>query len=702
VTEKDYQYEICNTATVYGYLCHAELTDCDSVCVTVVHPCIDVEKSGCPCVVVEGHPVLWTITVTNCGDVALEDVYVYDEMLGGYFYKVNYTGNGTLGVGEVWTIEIEWTVPYTDLNEQYTIQNCATGYGRLCHGWVDDTGCACIRVVHPDIEVTKWSPYTMMVEEHWVTYYINVTNTGDVELYGVYVYDDLLDQFLYLMDENGNGILQPGETWSITLKYYIEATDLDRPWCLKNTVEAFGSLCHATYSDKACWCIMVYHPEISIEKTANMAVSVEGHPIVYTINVTNTGDSLLFNVRVYDDMFGWFNLDEYQDDGTLNAGESWVFTIDYTIPDRDPCLDEIWEVCNTATAYADFCHATLEDTDCWCIDVVHPRISLDKSIYCDAAEPGDTVTYWFNVINTGDIELQNIVVEDADIGMIFDLPMSLAPGESYCFSWDFTIPMDIIADPFCNWAKVTGYVITDDNCHVVSVSDCDCAVLDIMHPRLNVLKFGPDFAMVGDIVIFSLWVQNTGDVPLSNVVLVDGCWEWNLGNLDIGQEKVRYAIFCITCETPDPFCNVAYATAKYWSCVDQCKRTISDEATKCVDIVHPSIDLVKVGPESIQPGPCGQMPCCIEYSFTITNNGDVPLTGVVLEDEMLGLSIYIGDLDVGQTVYRTACYELQDPARCPGTPDDRIVNKAVVTGFFMNIKVCDTDTWTTILLQPAV
>ena len=95
------------------------------------------------------------------------------------------------------------------------------------------------------------------------------------------------------------------------------------------------------------------------------------------------------------------------------------------------------------------------------------------------------------------------------------------------------------------------------------------------------------------------------------------------------------------------------------------------------------------------------MPCCIEYNFTITNNGDVPLTGVVLEDEMLGLSIYIGDLDVGQTVYRTACYELPEPARCCCPPDDRIVNRAVVTGFFMDIKVCDSDSWTTIIMEPA-
>jgi hypothetical protein len=211
------------------------------------------------------------------------------------------------------------------------------------------------------------------------------------------------------------------------------------------------------------------------------------------------------------------------------------------------------------------------------------------------------VTYKFTVTNTGDIELKNIVVEDTKIGMVYNVPVCLMPGECYGFTWDFTIPQDIMEDPFCNWATATGYEITEDNCHEESVKDCDCADLDIMHPSISVLKFGPEFAQVGDIVIFSIWVQNTGDVPLYNVELWDGPYNWCLGDLDIGKEKVRYAVFCIDRETPDPFCNEACASAKYWSCVDQACRCVRDNGCWCMDIIHPSIDIEKYGPESIQP-----------------------------------------------------------------------------------------------------
>jgi uncharacterized repeat protein (TIGR01451 family) len=699
---------LCNEVWAWGWLCHGPVWDYDSWCIEIVHPCICVEKTCEPCVAVEGHPIQFTVTVRNCGDVALEDVYFYDELLDQTFYMADYEEDGTLAPGECWTMVIDWVVPEDDVNYQYCIRNVATAYGGVCHAWYNATDCCCIRVVHPCIDIEKWSPYTMIVEDHLIPYYLNVTNCGDVELYNVRVYDTMFGWlYLYDMIDDPDGVLMPGEWWNITLWYYVEPTCEEQPYQICNMATVYGDLCHATYTDFDCWCIMVYHPCIDIEKTANMATSVEGHPVTYTINVTNCGDSMLHNVRVYDCMFGWFYLDDCQDDGTLNPGESWVFTIDYTIPDRDPCVNEIWEVCNTATAYGDFCHATLTDEDCWCIKVVHPDIALDKCVNCEGAEPGDTVTYKFTVTNTGDIELKNIVVEDTKIGMVYNVPVCLMPGECYGFTWDFTIPQDIMEDPFCNWATATGYVITEDNCHEVSVKDCDCAVLDIMHPSISVLKFGPEFAQVGDIVIFSIWVQNTGDVPLYNVELWDGPYYWCLGDLDIGKEKVRYAVFCIDCETPDPFCNEACASAKYWSCVDQACRCVRDDGCWCMDIVHPSIDIEKYGPESIQPCECGEMPCCIEYTFVVTNDGDVPLTGVVVEDEMLGLSIYIGDLAVGEQVIKTGCYELagffEQDVRCPcPPPQDCIVNTAKVTGFFLTIKVCDSDTWTTWIITEDV
>ena len=682
---------LCNEVWAYGWLCHGAVWDDASSCIMIVHPDICVEKSCEPCVAVEGHPINFTVTVTNCGDVELQDVYFYDELLDQSFYKADYEADGSLAPGECWTLVLNWVVPEDDVDYQYCIRNVATAYGRVCHAWYEASDCCCVRVVHPCIDIEKWSPYTMIVEDHWIPYYLNVTNCGDVELYNVRVYDTMFGWlYLYDMIDDPDGVLMPGEWWNITLWYYVEPTDAVDVYSICNMATVYGDLCHATYTDFDCWCIEVYHPCIDIEKTADTGMTVEGHPVTYTITVTNCGDSMLHNVRVYDCMFGWFHLDAYQVDGTLNPGEVWQFSISYCVPDKDPC-PEIWEICNTATVYGDFCHATLCDESTWCIKVVHPSIDIEKDVNCCSAEAGDTVVYTFSVTNTGDVALDNVTVEDERIGYLGVIG-HLEPGQTVCLSTEWQVPCDLMDDPFCNLAVVKGYVITEWNCHEVMVSDSDCARLDIIHPRLTVLKFGPDQAAVGDIVLFSIWVQNTGDVPLYDVWLVDDGYVWYIGFLDIGKEKNRIAAFCISDCTPDPFCNVACAGGWYYDCPCDEWREVRNSGEWCVDIIHPCIDLEKSAPETAEAG------SCITYTFTVTNCGDVPLTGVVIEDEMLGLSIYVGDLCVGETRTYTACYEVpyQDPCcdRCwEPEPDDSwtLTNKAVATGFYLSWKVCDKD-----------
>jgi len=298
------------------------------------------------------------------------------------------------------------------------------------------------------------------------------------------------------------------------------------------------------------------------------------------------------------------------------------------------------------------------------------------------------------------VALDNVTVEDERIGYLGVIG-HLEPGQTVCLSTEWQVPCDLMDDPFCNLAVVKGYVITEWNCHEVMVSDSDCARLDIIHPRLTVLKFGPDQAAVGDIVLFSIWVQNTGDVPLYDVWLVDDGYVWYIGFLDIGKEKNRIAAFCISDCTPDPFCNVACAGGWYYDCPCDEWREVRNSGEWCVDIIHPCIDLEKSAPEIAEAG------SCITYTFTVTNCGDVPLTGVVIEDEMLGLSIYVGDLCVGETRTYTACYEVpyQDPCddRCwEPEPDDSwtLTNKAVVTGFYLSWKVCDKDSASTEVTIP--
>jgi hypothetical protein len=86
----------------------------------------------------------------------------------------------------------------------------------------------------------------------------------------------------------------------------------------------------------------------------------------------------------------------------------------------------------------------------------------------------------------------------------------------------------------------------------------------------------------------------------------------------------------------------------------------------------------------------------IEYTFVITNNGDVPLIGVVLVDEMLGLRMYIGDLAVGQSVTRNGCFAPGEDCVCP--PSGCLENTASVTGFYMEFTAFDESTWSSCIV----
>ena len=61
------------------------------------------------------------------------------------------------------------------------------------------------------------------------------------------------------------------------------------------------------------------------------------------------------------------------------------------------------------------------DEDSWSVDLIHPAITIVKTVNPVSGEPGDTVTYTYVVTNTGDTTLYNVSVDDDVIGHIGDI-----------------------------------------------------------------------------------------------------------------------------------------------------------------------------------------------------------------------------------------------------------------------------------------
>jgi len=95
----------------------------------------------------------------------------------------------------------------------------------------------------------------------------------------------------------------------------------------------------------------------------------------------------------------------------------------------------------------------------------------------------------------------------------------------------------------------------------------------------------------------------------------------------------------------------------------------------------PAITIDKTGPTSARRGNT------ITYSFTVTNSGNVTLTGIVVTDPILGegWSHDVGTLNPGNSTSFTANYVI------PGTASGTITNTATVTGNYGDNPVTDND-----------
>ncbi len=192
----------------------------------------------------------------------------------------------------------------------------------------------------------------------------------------------------------------------------------------------------------------VAHPAINIVKNGP-ATAHEGDQVVYTFDVTNTGDTAtLANVTVNDTIGNQVTNAVYasgdtNNDGLLQKTETWHFTLNYVIPEDTNSVVNTGQACGFDPAQTKVC-----DTDTHTLDVLHPELQVIKTASTEEANPGDTVTYTFTVTNLGDTPLDITKVHDS---IALDGAV-LQPGgdtngnelldtsETWVYTIDYTIP----------------------------------------------------------------------------------------------------------------------------------------------------------------------------------------------------------------------------------------------------------------------
>lgn len=329
-------------------------------------------------------------------------------------------------------------------------------------------------------------------------------------------------------------------------------------------------------------------------------------------------------------------------------------------------VDELSHVGYTETKSAD-CTGTIsigQEKICTITnnDIPNPAIHVVKS-GPDTAHEGDVVTYTYHVTNVGDTQsLSGITVIDDLAGTASyqsgdtNTNGLLDKSEVWVFTKQYTIPTPQVGDVF-NTVEACGHY------NDTKVCDTDDHNLDVLHPNIHVEKFGPSSAFAGDTVTYTFLVTNPGDTPLSGLTVNDnvaGVGTYvsgdthNIGNLDTDETWVYTKQYTIPTSQTTDVVNTVTACGH-----DSGNVQVCDTDDHTLVVLHPSIHVVKSGPSNASAG------STVTYTFTVTNDGNIPLSQVTVNDNLAGTGTYqSGDtnsnqmLDLNETWTYTAQYTI--------------------------------------------
>lgn len=484
-----------------------------------------------------------------------------------------------------------------------------------------------------------------------------VTNTGNETLTNI----DLVDSDLGPITIPTT-TLAPGESFQV---------DVTGTWAAgqqfnEATVSGDGTIETVIDTDPAYY-FGAFEPSIDLEKlvspdggitffdadTPPGPAILQGTDPIFRFIVTNNGNETINNITLNDSVLGNITIPTT----TLDPGES--FQVDVT---------GTWAVgqkTNLAEVTGDGTTTTLSDTDPANYVGTTAAIDLEKQVspdggttFFDADTPpgpdieiGTDPVFRYIVENIGNETLNNIELIDSELGPITIPTTTLAPGESF--------QVDVTG----TWApgqQLNEATVTGDG-DLVTVTDTDPAYyFGLSEPAIDVEKFvSPDGGTTfidadtppgptifsGTDPIFKYVVINTGNEPLTEVTLIDSdlgplttptdtltpaesfevfvTGNWNEGQ-QFNTATVEGTGITITVTDTDPAyylgANKASLDIEKFVSVDN-GETFEDADTPPGPYLNPSTDPI--------------------FRYVVTNNGNTPLTDIVVTDSELG---FVGNI----------------------------------------------------------
>ena len=414
-----------NTATAYGFDQYTNLaTDVDSAFVQV-HSGVNISLTMTPSKtsVVPGTPVSYLYNVSNIGEVPLTG-NITDDTFGAVGTFVNLQPGGWVGYNVTHIITQNTTNTATAYGfDQYT--NLAT-----------DVDSAFVQVHSGvNISLTMTPSKTSVVPGTPVSYLYNVSNIGEVPLTG-----NITDDTFGAVGTFVN--LQPGGWVGYNVTHIITQNTT-------NTATAYGFDQYTNLATDVDSAFVQVHSgvNISLTMTPSKTSVVPGTPVSYLYNVSNIGEVPLTG-NITDDTFGavgtFVNL---QPGGWVGYNVTHIITQNTT---------------NTATAYGFDQYTNLAtDVDSAFVQV-HSGVNISLTMTPSKTKvlSGSSITYFYEVTNTGNSALTGSVIDDK-LGLVGTFT-DLQPEEKICFTLTcvlkastYNVAIATATDPFGQEVKDT-------------------------------------------------------------------------------------------------------------------------------------------------------------------------------------------------------------------------------------------------------
>ena len=522
-----------------------------------IHPSLSISKltNGADAAkILVGDPIEWTYDVTNDGNVDLVSITVtdsdpaigvvgtIDSLLVGQTATLSRMGTATAGAyANTGTATCEYSLEQgsIDLMCIETPPDCTpapTGTPQPIQTTVSASDDSSYFGVSPAITMSKTTNGTdgsMILKGSPIVWTYTVTNTGNSVLTNVTVTDS--DPAI---GEVGTiATLAPGETQSLTANGTAGTGAYDNTGSVHGTPEAGADV---TAADSSSY--FGADPVVGISKTTNDLDTGSfpvGTALTWKYTISNLGNIEIVNIKITDSMEG--------DVGTIPSlapGETAALTLTGTAV--------AGAYTNTGTATANYellpAPSSVQSMNLLLNGEEGNQVTAsdDSSYFGYTAslsvnkttnggdgitlDVGDTITWSYEVTNTGNVTVTNITVTDSDpdIGQVGTIA-SLAPGESQTLTASGTAE----AGDYSNTGTVSGQpVAADDSAigDVITASDASSyfgsgPAIDIAKTVQNITTAGAAGKTAtgapGDDFKFTLVVKNTGNKDLSQILITD-------------------------------------------------------------------------------------------------------------------------------------------------------------------------------------